>query len=201
MTGTLHILLARHRRKMVTLAALLFSGTGAFGTQPSADEIVAQTGIKRGLVVVLRVLRPRGAAYLAAKSSSTLGRVFSGLKGVKVIWRQGGRAAVARRRPAGRDNGSHVAHGADNHRAGSDKLIYPPLTTQWQAGPRVYDILGVTGEARYGHAFRSKPVTANGRVFFFNIVAGRRRNLVALDAYKSLVIPAGSANPVGYALV
>ncbi len=127
-------------------------------------DVVVVLGKTAGQVAeaeVLRILRPRGKAWLDLSGLGSPGLAdYSGID----PWRQ-----LTKPVPAGTDDWTHPYHGPDNNPVSRDQLIQAPYLTQFLANPR------------YGPAPQAT-VAAAGRVFkAFGHVAWHQREEPLLD--------------------
>jgi len=155
---------------------------------PYADNlvnliVVPDAALKKlSLKEIIRVLQPGGSAYIGAKSQGELKKILADIENVKFTTGNGVWAWFTKPRPEGMDDWSHVAHAADNHRFSNDRFAGPPFATQWISEPKIYTVAGTTG-GTLGHVYSGRPITANGRLFFLNLIDRNRRQLIALDAF------------------
>ena len=129
--------------------------------------IVADQGTDVAMDELMRVLAPRGVAYIKQGGQ----------------WRKSVKAV-----PANTDEWTHYRHDAGGNAVAHDSVVGPPRRLQWVAGPR-------HGRSHEYTATTSTLVSANGRIFYIADVAPTAPlgtpadwHLIARDAYNGLLI-------------
>lgn len=178
----------------------VFAEQGSLERLPYADHLVnlvvvddLAVAIKQGLTLteVMRVLAPRGVAYLGQRPGSgglnavQLRAVLSkaGIKDAEVVESSGVWAKITKPRQVGTDEWTHYNYDPTGSRVSRDALAGPPGRVRWLDGPTwPTESLGPNGA-----------VTAGGRLFYVSDYAPENSKafqywLVARDAHNGLLL-------------